>query len=137
MSGRILYIAFVVSLGGFLFGFDAGIISGVMSFAGPQFDLNDMQSGWVVSSPSFAAMISMLISGRLSDVIGRKKILLVVALLYAVSAAFSAYATSYEMLYIARMVGGVAFGAALVLAPTYIAEISSSENRGNLCRCNN
>lgn len=132
MSGRILYIAFVVSLGGFLFGFDAGIISGVMSFAGPQFDLNDMQSGWVVSSPSFAAMISMLISGRLSDVIGRKKILLVVALLYAVSAAFSAYATSYEMLYIARMVGGVAFGAALVLAPTYIAEISSSENRGKL-----
>ncbi|MGB0430731.1 MAG: sugar porter family MFS transporter [Bacteroidia bacterium] len=132
MSGRILYIAFVVSLGGFLFGFDAGIISGVMSFAGPEFDLNDMQSGWVVSSPSFAAMLSMLVSGRLSDVIGRKKILIVVALMYAVSAAFSAYATSYEMLYIARMVGGVAFGAALVLAPTYIAEISSSENRGKL-----
>ncbi len=132
MSARIIYIAFVVSLGGFLFGFDAGIISGVMSFAGPEFNLTDMQSGWVVSSPSFAAMISMLISGRLSDVIGRKKILIVVAIMYAISAAFSAYATSYEMLYIARMIGGVAFGAALVLAPTYIAEISSSENRGKL-----
>lgn len=125
-------IALVVSLGGFLFGFDAGIISGVMSYAGPEFNLNDLQSGWVVSSPSFAAMIAMIVSGRLSDVIGRKKILIVVAFLYAISAVFSAYAGSYEMLYIARMVGGFAFGAALILAPTYIAEISTPENRGKL-----
>ena len=132
MSKKVVFIAFVVSLGGFLFGFDAGIISGVMSYAGPEFNLTDGQTGWVVSSPSFAAMIAMLISGRLSDVIGRKKILIVVALLYAVSALASAYATSYEMLYIARMIGGLAFGAALILAPTYIAEISSAENRGKL-----
>ncbi|WP_372795360.1 sugar porter family MFS transporter [Lutibacter sp.] len=132
MSKKIVFIAFVVSLGGFLFGFDAGIISGVMSYAGPEFNLSDAQTGWVVSSPSFAAMIAMLISGRLSDVIGRKKILIVVAFLYAVSALASAYANSYEMLYIARMIGGLAFGAALILAPTYIAEISSAENRGKL-----
>lgn len=127
-----LWIALVVSLGGFLFGFDAGIISGVMEYAGPQFNLNDAQSGWVVSSPSFVAMFAMLISGRLSDIVGRKRILLMVGLFYAVSALFSAYATSYEMLYLARMLGGFAFGAALVLAPTYIAEISTSENRGTL-----
>lgn len=132
MSKKVIFIAFVVSLGGFLFGFDAGIISGVMSYAGPEFNLNDAQTGWVVSSPSFAAMIAMLISGRLSDVIGRKKILIVVAFLYAISALASAYASSYEMLYIARMIGGLAFGAALILAPTYIAEISSAENRGKL-----
>ncbi|RKN80185.1 sugar porter family MFS transporter [Ulvibacterium marinum] len=132
MTKRTLFIAFVVSLGGFLFGFDAGIISGVMSYAGPEFDLNDAQTGWAVSSPSFSAMIAMLISGRLSDIVGRKKILIIVAFLYAVSALFSAYATSYEMLYIARMVGGLAFGAALILAPTYIAEISNAENRGKL-----
>jgi len=132
MSKKVVFIAFVVSLGGFLFGFDAGIISGVMSYAGPEFNLNDAQTGWVVSSPSFAAMIAMLISGRLSDVIGRKKILIVVAFLYAISALASAYASSYEMLYIARMIGGLAFGAALILAPTYIAEISSAENRGKL-----
>jgi MFS transporter, SP family, arabinose:H+ symporter len=127
-----IFVAFVVSLGGFLFGFDAGIISGVMSYAGPQFNLTDFQIGWVVSSPSFAAMFAMLFSGRLSDKIGRKKILIVVAFLYALSAVLSAYANSYEMLYIARMIGGVAFGAALVLAPTYIAEISSAESRGKL-----
>tara|TARA_R110002126_G_scaffold291172_1_gene450696 strand:+ start:32108 stop:33646 length:1539 start_codon:yes stop_codon:yes gene_type:complete len=132
MTKKLILIAFVVSLGGFLFGFDAGIISGVMSYAGPQFDLSDLQSGWVVSSPSFAAMIAMLFSGRLSDKIGRKKMLLFVAFLYAISAVFSALAWSYEILYIARMIGGLAFGAALVLAPMYIAEISTAENRGKL-----
>ncbi len=132
MSRKLILIAFVVSLGGFLFGFDAGIISGVMSYAGPEFDLNDLQSGWVVSSPTFAAMIAMLFSGRLSDKIGRKKILIAVAFMYAISALFSAYAISYEMLYIARMIGGLAFGAALILAPTYIAEISTAKNRGKL-----
>lgn len=132
MSKKVIFIAFVVSLGGFLFGFDAGIISGVMSYAGPEFNLSDGQMGWVVSSPSFSAMIAMLVSGRLSDIIGRKKILIVVAFLYALSALASAYATTYEMLYIARMIGGLAFGAALILAPTYIAEISSAENRGKL-----
>ena len=126
------FIAFVVSLGGFLFGFDAGIISGVMSYAGPEFNLNENQIGWVTSSPSFAAMIAMLISGRLSDLIGRKAILIIVAFLYAISALLSAYAGSYEMLYLSRMLGGLAFGAALILAPTYIAEISTAENRGKL-----
>jgi SP family arabinose:H+ symporter-like MFS transporter len=132
MNKKLVLIAFVVSLGGFLFGFDAGIISGVMSFANPEFDLDDIQSGWVVSSPSFAAMFAMLFSGRLSDMYGRKRLLTYIALLYAISAVFSALATSYEMLYIARMIGGLAFGAALVIAPMYIAEISSAENRGKL-----
>ncbi|MFP4844290.1 sugar porter family MFS transporter [Winogradskyella sp. PE311] len=132
MNRKLVFIAFVVSLGGFLFGFDAGIISGVMSFAGPEFDLNEIQSGWVVSSPSFAAMFAMLFSGRLSDFLGRKKLLIFVAFLYAISAVLSALASTYEILYIARMIGGLAFGAALVLAPMYIAEISSAENRGKL-----
>jgi len=127
-----IFISFIVALGGFLFGFDAGIISGVMSFAGPEFDLSEIQSGWVVSAPSFAAMFAMLFSGRLSDVIGRKKTLIFVAFLYAISAVLSAMASSYEMLYVARIIGGIAFGAALVLAPIYIAEISTAENRGKL-----
>ena len=132
LNAQSFWIALIVSLGGFLFGFDAGIISGVMEYAGPEFNLNDAQSGWVVSSPSFVAMFAMLISGRWSDVVGRKKILLLVGLFYALSALLSAYSTSYEMLYLARMLGGFAFGAALVLAPTYIAEISTAENRGKL-----
>lgn len=132
MSKKSLFIAFVVSLGGFLFGFDAGIISGVVSYVSPEWNLTDAQTGWVVSSPSFAAMIAMLIVGKLSDQLGRKKILISVAFAYAISALLSALATSYEMLYIARMIGGLAFGSALVLAPTYIAEIANATNRGKL-----
>ena len=79
-----IFISFIVALGGFLFGFDAGIISGVMSYAGPEFDLTEIQSGWVVSAPSWAAMIAMLFSGRLSDKIGRKKLLIFVKIIVIV-----------------------------------------------------
>ena len=127
-----IFISIIVSLGGFLFGFDAGIISGVMEYASPEFNLKDGQAGWVVSSPTFIATITMLFIGGLSDKIGRKSILLVVGFGYALSALLSAYASSYEMLYMARMLGGFAFGAALILAPMYIAEISTPENRGKL-----
>jgi len=127
-----LFIATVVSLGGFLFGFDAGIISGVMNFASPYFGLTDSQDGSIVAAPTLAAMFAMLISGRLSDKIGRRIFLKVVAFLYAISAIWSAYAGSYETLYIARVLGGIGFGAALVIAPMYIAEISSAEKRGSL-----
>lgn len=132
MKIQTIFIALIVSLGGFLFGFDAGIISGVMAYAGPHFTLNDAQNGWATSCPTFIAMFSMLIAGKVSDMVGRKPILIVVAFLYAISAILSAYAVSYEMLYIARMIGGLAFGAALIIAPTYIAEISSAKNRGKL-----
>ena len=132
MNNKVLFLSFTVSLGGFLFGFDAGIISGVMNFVGPGFELNEVQTGWVVSSPSFAAMIAMLIAGKLSDNIGRKKILIGVAFLYSLSAITSALSYSYETLYISRMIGGVAFGTALVLAPIYISEISTAKIRGRL-----
>lgn len=131
-SAFTLFLAIVVSLGGFLFGFDAGIISGVMNFATPFFELTEGQEASVVAAPTLAAMFAMLIAGRLSDTFGRKILLLVVAFLYALSAIWSAYAGSYETLYIARVIGGIAFGAALVIAPTFISEISSAKRRGTL-----
>ncbi|MEL6534028.1 MAG: sugar porter family MFS transporter [Bacteroidota bacterium] len=132
-SNAVTYrIALAVTLGGFLFGFDASVISGVIGYVTPQFNLTDIQQGWVVSSPTFAAMFAMLTSGPLSDRIGRRRVLIFAALLYAISALFSAIAPGYEVLVIARMVGGLAFGAALVLAPLYIGEIAPAELRGKL-----
>ena len=131
-SKQTIWIALVVSLGGFLFGFDASVISGVIRFIKPEFSLSDLQLGWVVSSPSFAAMFAMLIAGRVSDSIGRKRVLIIVAFLYAISALLSALAPGYTMLVVARMIGGAAFGAALILAPMYIAEISPASDRGKL-----
>ena len=71
-----IVIAAIVSLGGFLFGFDAAIIAGVVGYVEPLFGLNDIQTGWVVSSPSFSAMFAMLVAGAMSNVIGRKSICL-------------------------------------------------------------
>ena len=131
-SSTYIWIAAVVSIGGFLFGFDASVISGVTKYVKPEFQLNDFQLGWVVSSPTFSAMFAMLIAGTISDFVGRKPVLVVVAFLYAISALWSAYAGGYGDLVMARMIGGVAFGAALVLAPVYIAEIAPPESRGKL-----
>ncbi len=127
-----LALAIVVSLGGFLFGFDASVISGVIRFVQPQFDLNELQLGLVVSSPSASAMIAMLLAGTMSGWLGRKRLLEVVAVLYLASALMSAFATGYAMLVVARMIGGAAFGAALILAPMYIAEIAPASQRGRM-----
>ncbi len=127
-----LALAVVVSLGGFLFGFDASVISGVIRFVQPQFGLDEFQLGWVVSSPSASAMVAMLLAGPLSGWLGRKRLLEIVALLYLASALLSAFATGYAMLVTARMIGGAAFGAALILAPMYIAEIAPAGQRGRM-----
>lgn len=132
MKKNTIFIALVVSLGGFLFGFDASVISGVTKYIKPEFGLSDIELGWVVSAPSFSAMFAMLVAGYLSDSIGRKKVLLVVAFLYALSAIWSAYSGGYTDLVVARMLGGAAFGSALVIAPAYIAEISQAADRGKL-----
>lgn len=130
-----LLIALIVSLGGFVFGFDASVISGVVSFVAIEFNLSDWQQGFVVSSPTLGAVLASLVAGTLSDRVGRKKVLMTVAFLYVVSAVFSATATSYEMLVSARFIGGLAF-ASLILAPMYIAEISPADRRGKMISIN-
>ena len=131
-SATVTFIAIIVSLGGFLFGFDASVISGVTKYIKPEFGLNSLELGWVVSAPTFSAMFAMLTAGPISDFLGRKRVLIIVAFLYIISAFWSAYAGGYSDLVIARMIGGLAFGAALVLAPVYIAEIAPAEQRGRL-----
>jgi len=133
VKGRyIIFICFIVSLGGFLFGFDAAVIAGVNSFITPEFNLNDFQKGWLNSSVSLFAAISMLFSGVVSDKFGRKNVLIFVALLYSISALFSAFAPNFTSLVTARIIGSVAFGAALVLVPVYIAELVPAKYRGRM-----
>ncbi len=135
-NSYITMIAAVVALGGFLFGFDAAVISGVIGFIRPEFDLNEIQIGWVVSSLTLTSTMAMAIAGPLSDRFGRKPILILVGLFYAVSALGSAMAPSYEILVAARMLGGFAVGAALILAPMYIAEVAPAERRGQMVSIN-
>ncbi|MEM1174833.1 MAG: MFS transporter [Pseudomonadota bacterium] len=128
-------IASLVALGGFLFGFDASVISGVISFIVPEFSLNELQVGLVVGAPTLAGIAAALSAGPIADYIGRKKVLLGLAALYTVSALGSAFAPNYETLVAARALGGFAF-ASLGIAPMYIAEIAPHERRGFLVSFN-
>lgn len=130
------YIALIVALGGFLMGFDASVISGVVRFIEPEFNLSKIELGWAVASLTLTATLGMMVSGPISDKWGRKKVLKSAALLFFLSAIASALATSFTLLVIARMVGGFGVGAALIIAPMYIAEIAPPAMRGRLVSFN-
>jgi MFS transporter, SP family, arabinose:H+ symporter len=122
--------ALIVALGGFLTGFDISVVSGVVRFVEAEFALGPLQLGWVVSSLSLTAAAGMLASGPLSDRLGRRPVLQIGATLFAVSAIASALAPNYATLVIARMLGGFGVGAALIVAPMYIAEMAPPASRG-------
>lgn len=128
-------IALAVSLGGFVFGFDASVISGAMRFVALDFETTDLQLGLLVGAPTLGGVLSASCAGPLSDLYGRKSMLLLLAALYLVSATLSAFSPSYELLLIARFIGGIAF-ASLALAPIYISEIASARSRGRLVAIN-
>jgi MFS family permease len=129
-------IALTVAMGGFLMGFDASVISGVVKFIESQFDLSKIELGWAVSSLTLTATLAMMVSGPLSDRIGRRKVLFLAAILYAVSAIASALAPTFIVLVIARMIGGLGVGASLIIAPMYIAEIAPASERGRMVSFN-
>ncbi len=129
-------ISLIVALGGFLMGFDASVISGVVRFIEPEFNLSKLQVGWAVSSLTLTATLGMMISGPLSNAFGRRYVLKWAAVFYAVSALSSALATDLTTFVIARMLGGFGVGASLIIAPMYIAEIAPPKLRGRLVSFN-
>ncbi len=135
-SNVIFLIALIVALGGLLMGFDASVISGVVGFIEVEFELTKLQLGWSVASLTFTATLAMLLAGPISDRVGRRAVLRVAAILYAISAIASALAPDFLTLVIARMIGGFGVGASLILAPLYIAEIAPAELRGRLVSFN-
>lgn len=122
----------IATMGGLMFGFDVAIISGAVPFIQPYFGWNELQLGWGVSSLLVGAMIGAFGSGVLADRFGRKNILIIVALFFAVSCTFTALADSSVIFISARMFGGLAVGAASVLSPMYVAEVAPPKNRGML-----
>lgn len=131
----VLLYTIIVSLGGFIFGFDASVISGTANYLTSEFQLSDIQLGFVFSAPTLGAIIATLSAGVLSDLFGRRYLLRIIAFLYLISAIASAFSPTYEVLVIARFVGGLAF-CSLMVAPMYIAEISPPEKRGKMVSVN-
>ena len=135
-KSSILLIALIIAMGGFLMGFDASVISGVIKFIEPEFNLSKLELGWAVASLSLTATLAMMFAGPLSDRFGRRIILKYAALLYAFSALLSAVSPSFIVLVFARMMAGLGVGASLILAPMYIAELSPPEKRGKMVSFN-
>ena len=129
-------IAIIVALGGFLMGFDASVISGVVGFIEPEFGLSKFELGWAVASLTLTSTLAMMVSGPISDRFGRRPVLKVAALLFTISAVASAMAPDFISLVLARMLGGFGVGAALIIAPMYIAEIAPPARRGRMVSFN-
>ncbi|GAB7088064.1 sugar porter family MFS transporter [Marinifilum fragile] len=129
-------VSLIVALGGFLMGFDASVISGVIKFIEPQFDLSKIQLGWAVSCLTLTATLAMMLAGPVSDRFGRRTVLKFAAALYFISALGSAIAPNFFMLVLARMIGGIGVGASLIIAPMYIAEIAPPQLRGTMVSFN-
>lgn len=131
----IFLYSIIVAFGGFVFGLDAAIISGTINFITVEFGLNDLQIGTVVSAPGFGVIFALLVTGYLVDKYGRKGTLIMIALLYLVSAVCSAFAPTFETLVAARFLGGLAF-TSLSVSAMYIGEITPAHLRGKMVSMN-
>ena len=132
----IVLIASIVALGGLLMGFDASVISGVVKFIEIEFNLTKLELGWSVSSLTLTSTLAMLAAGPISDKYGRRYTLKWAAMFFLVSAVLSAIAPNFIFLVFARMLGGFGVGAALIIAPMYIAEVSPATLRGTMVSFN-
>jgi len=138
--GYITLISFVAAMGGLLFGYDWVVIGGAKPFFQPYFhidpDVNAALSGWVNSCALIGCLMGALVAGGLSDKFGRKRLLILSALLFLVTSLGNALATTLTVFVAWRILGGVAIGLASALSPMYIAEISPAQMRGRLVSIN-
>ncbi len=135
--GYVTLIALVAALGGLLFGYDWVVISGAKPFFVPHFHLTDANLiGWAMSCALLGALAGALMTGWLTDKFGRKKLLAVAALLFAVSSVCTGWAPNFSLFAFWRIIGGVAIGMASNLSPLYIAEVSPAHLRGRLVSLN-
>ncbi|TPV33388.1 sugar porter family MFS transporter [Paucihalobacter ruber] len=130
------FISLIVALGGFLLGFDSAVISGAVKGISIYFNMTDEMLGFAVGCVIFGAMAGNLMSGYFADKFGRKSTLIVIAALFVISATWSALATNYTEFIIARIIGGVGIGGAILIAPIYIGEVAPANLRGRLVSFN-
>jgi MFS transporter, SP family, arabinose:H+ symporter len=125
-------VTIVASLGGFLFGFDMAVISGVLPLIKGQFALSAVQEGWFVSSALIGCILGVALSGELSDRFGRRKLMLLSATLFLVSAVGCALMPNLSLIVASRLIGGIGIGIASNVVPLYISEIAPANIRGRL-----
>jgi MFS transporter, SP family, arabinose:H+ symporter len=128
----VLFLAATAATGGLLFGFDVAIISGAGPFLIQHFGLGDLSLGVAFSSLLFGCIIGSAVAGRITDRYGRRRILLYVAVLFALTSAATGLAWSFHSFLAARFLGGLAVGAVSLVSPMYVSEISPPTLRGRM-----
>src|SRR6478672_4712728 len=131
-SGRVVLIASVAALGGFLFGYDSAVINGAVSSIQADFGIGNTALGFAVASALLGAALGAVTAGRLADRIGRLSVMKIAAALFLISAIGTGLAPNVWLVVIFRVIGGIGVGVASVIAPAYIAETSPPRIRGRL-----
>jgi SP family arabinose:H+ symporter-like MFS transporter len=131
-SKHLTLTTLVASLGGFLFGFDMAVVSGILPFVQQQFELSPSQVGWFVSSALVGCIAGVVFAGDISDRLGRKKLLFFSAILFVLAALGCTFISSFSWLIAARILGGIAVGIASSVVPLYLSEIAPDHQRGRL-----
>jgi len=135
--GYVWLISIVAAMGGLLFGWDWVVIGGAKPFFQRYFQLtSEAQIGWANSCALVGCLVGALIAGALSDKFGRKRLLIIAALLFAATSLGNALANNFAIFIAWRMLGGVAIGLASNLSPMYIAEVAPAQVRGKLVAIN-
>ena len=132
MKRKLFLYTLVAAIGGLLYGFDTAVINGALPFFTDHFSLNDVMTGWAVSSALLGCIVGAIGAGRPGDRFGRRDILKVSAVLFLLSAFGTGLATHIQLFILARFIGGLAVGIASVLSPIYISEIAPASHRGRL-----
>lgn len=130
--GRVVFLAIVAAIGGILFGYDTAVISGTTEIVKNQFQLNTIAEGWYVGCALIGSILGVMIAGMMSDYLGRKKTMLISALLFSISAIGCAVCSDFNQLVIFRIVGGFGIGIVSIVSPIYISEIAPAQKRGML-----
>ena len=128
----VIFISAVAAIGGFLFGFDSGVINGTVSALGNAFNSSSVATGFNVASVLLGCALGALAAGPLADKFGRRAIMIITAIIFAISAFGSGISESSAEFIFYRLFGGLGIGAASVLAPAYIAEVAPPTLRGRL-----
>lgn len=128
----VIFLGCTAALGGLLFGFDVAIITGAGPFLTHYFALNDISLGWAFSSLLFGCVLGSFAAGRLTDRLGRKRMLVWVAVLFALTSVATALAPSFTLFICARFLGGIAVGGVSLLSPMYVSEVSPPAIRGRM-----
>ena len=133
-TGRMIY--FFGALGGVLFGYDTGVISGALLFIPNDFKLSPFLQGAIVAGLLLGAMIGAACAGRLCDRLGRRKLIIIAAVVFTAGAILAALAPSVAVLVAARFIIGLAVGSAALVVPLYLSEIAPTEIRGAIASLN-